>query len=85
MQCDTEASDSGCGIGFTEALWGDTTRGLVDAAQQLMDTYWEELIEGCKPYLPHHASAQEDIQRNGDHPNRGHQRSALHASIQVDW
>jgi len=75
--------NKGCSIGFTETLWGGTTRSLVEASQKLAEEHWEEVMEECKPYLPRSASG--DIQPNAGHLDRGYQRSELHASIQVDW
>lgn len=80
---DTQASDNICAIGFTEPLWGSTTRGLVKATMKLTKENWEMITQECEPYLPRRAPA--DIQSNEDHLDGGHGVSGLHASIQVDW
>jgi len=51
--------------------------------QKLTEEHWQEVMEECKPYLPHRAPG--DVQPNEDDPDGGHQSSGLHASIQVDW
>ena len=79
----TRSSDNDCSIGFTEPLWGETTRRLVIATQKLTEEHWQEVMEECKLYLPRHAPG--DVQPNEDDPDGGHQSSGLHASIQVDW
>ena len=66
-----------------EARWGDTTRDLVESTQKLADEHWEEIMKECKPFLPRCVTG--DNQSNEDHPDGGHRRSEMHASIQVDW
>jgi len=83
VQHGTQSPESGCSIGFTEPLWGGTTRHLVEATQKLTKEHWQEVMEECKLYLSRYAPG--DVQPNEGDPNRGHQSSGLHASIQVDW
>ena len=46
----TRASDSRSSIEFSEPLWGNTIRGLVEATQNLTEDHWEDIIEECGPY-----------------------------------
>lgn len=69
---------SGCG--FTDSLWGKRARAVVQSAQRLRDSNWDEIQA--------HVSAQMQGVDHDDDENKGDSGSVgidAYAQIEIDW
>jgi hypothetical protein len=75
-----------CSIGFTESLWGQTTRDFIWSTKRLQPNDWADIMKRCAPHIRLLGCAKDlRFESEEDGPNGCHQRYAEHSVVEIDW